>query len=86
MKGKPRRPKGVVMVPADDGCGAIPGVRYVAWATVPLARAVITGVVASVSGADTMVSEAGVALARAEILHFVRELFNAIQNLSVVCC
>jgi hypothetical protein len=54
--------------------------------TVPEARVVIMGIVIRVSGVGTMVPGVGVALARAEILHYARELFDAFQYLGVVQC
>jgi hypothetical protein len=62
-----------MMVATDCDCGAILGVRSVAWTTIPGARAVIDGTIARVSGSGTMVPWAGVSLA-------------ATQNLGLVCC
>jgi hypothetical protein len=56
-------------------------VRFIAWRAVPGAKAAIAGAIVRVSEAGTIFQKAEVALARAEILHFAGELFDATQNL-----
>jgi hypothetical protein len=74
------------MEPTDCVWDAIQGVISVTRTVVPGGRAAIAAAIGSVSGAGTMVPKAGVALPRAEILHFATELFEAPLKLGIVRC